>query len=60
MADHILEEADKNDLHVLADQRFKNFLATQKTIPWAEASAHLDKRAAGNNPSLPQPQQFVP
>ena len=42
-----------DDFHCVAQERWVKLLATGKTVPWDDATAYLQARAAGASPRKP-------
>lgn len=43
----------ENEFHDVADQRWKEMLATGKTVSWEDTKAYLAARSRGESPSKP-------
>ncbi len=56
-----VEQAEQDEaFHRLADQRWSKLLTTGKTVPFEDARAYIEARAAGATPSKPLARKAVP
>lgn len=42
-----------NEFHEVADARWRDLLASGKTVSWTDTRAYLDAKSRGENPSKP-------
>ena len=54
------EQAERRDaFHALADERYTQFIADGKTIPWNEMRSYLEARLAGKAAKRPAPRKLA-
>jgi|GEM_PF-3951897 len=60
IAEKIALIAEKDEVCAIADDRFEEFLKNRQSVPWAEVSIYLERRAAGEATLPPVPKTFIP
>lgn len=56
-----VEQAELDEeFHRIAEERWTEVLATGKTVPWDDAKAYLEARAAGGRPRKPAARKLRP
>ena len=60
IAEKIALLAEEEEVCTIADKRFEEFLKNKLSVPWAEVSTYLKRRAAGETIPPPAPKKFIP
>lgn len=54
------EEKSKTAFHARADQRWREFLKTGKSVSWADGKKYLEALARGEKPKRPKARKIFP